>query len=175
MFLRNTLKIKASEGYIFLRSIRMSVVSASSSLPSVPRSISKRLICKYTCTNAPRRDVSSTSRRFTTSNTNYNSETNKVSQPRWKETPPAMTAPFRLRPPKERFFRVNQDPEVLDQALRRLLGPEGDKLLTDEVKWLSVTHKSFDHGRRGYNARLAFFGRSLYTDVKALFTKDYTV
>lgn len=31
-------------------------------------------------------------------------------------------------------------------------------MLTDEVKWLAVTHKSFDHGRRGFNDRLAFLG-----------------
>lgn len=31
-------------------------------------------------------------------------------------------------------------------------------MLTDEVKWLAITHKSFDHGKRGYNDRLAFLG-----------------
>ena len=31
-------------------------------------------------------------------------------------------------------------------------------MLTEEVKWLAVTHKSFDHGKRGYNDRLAFLG-----------------
>ena len=36
-------------------------------------------------------------------------------------------------------------------------------MLTDEVKWLAVTHKSFDHGRRGYNDRLAFFGITKYS------------
>jgi len=35
-------------------------------------------------------------------------------------------------------------------------------MLTEEVKWLAVTHKSFDQGRRGYNDRLAFFGRIHY-------------
>jgi hypothetical protein len=31
-------------------------------------------------------------------------------------------------------------------------------VLSDEVKWLAVTHKSFDHGRRGFNDRLAYLG-----------------
>lgn len=42
-----------------------------------------------------------------------------------------------------------------------MLGPGGDKVLSDEVKWLAVTHKSFDHGRRGHNDRLAFLGRRI--------------
>jgi hypothetical protein len=40
------------------------------------------------------------------------------------------------------------------------LGQNGDKLLSEETKWLAVTSKSFDHGRRGFNDRLAFFGQS---------------
>ena len=32
-------------------------------------------------------------------------------------------------------------------------------MLSDETKWLCVTHKSFDHGRRGFNDRLAFLGK----------------
>lgn len=42
-----------------------------------------------------------------------------------------------------------------------MLGPNGDKVLSDEVKWLAVTHKSFDHGRRGFNDRLAYLGRRI--------------
>ncbi|KAL9117438.1 MAG: hypothetical protein Q9187_006026 [Circinaria calcarea] len=73
-----------------------------------------------------------------------------------------MVAPFRLRPRNpEDIYRVNEDPERLDQVYIRILGSEGDKLLTDEVKWLAVTHKSFDHGRRGFNDRLAFFGKRI--------------
>lgn len=70
-----------------------------------------------------------------------------------------MVAPFRTRPlPKGPVFRVNEDPRRLDDAYIRMLGPGGDKVLSDEVKWLAVTHKSFDHGRRGFNDRLAFLG-----------------
>ena len=76
-----------------------------------------------------------------------------------------MVAPFRLRPRNpEDIYRVNEDPERLNQVYIRVLGNDGDKLLTDEVKWLAVTHKSFDHGRRGFNDRLAFFGIQ-YLDV----------
>lgn len=83
--------------------------------------------------------------------------------PRWKETPPKMTAPFRSKPPVlNNSFTVNDSQMELDQAYERVLGPGGDKILTEEVKWLAVTHKSFDHGRRGYNDRLAFFGRLLH-------------
>ncbi|KAH0542290.1 hypothetical protein FGG08_003317 [Glutinoglossum americanum] len=41
------------------------------------------------------------------------------------------------------------------------LGPGGDKWLSIEVKWLAVTHKSFDHGRRGFNDRMAFLGKRI--------------
>lgn len=53
---------------------------------------------------------------------------------------------------------MNEDPAVLDQFFIRFLGNGGEKLLSDEVKWLAVTHKSFDQGRRGFNDRLAFLG-----------------
>lgn len=71
-----------------------------------------------------------------------------------------MMAPVRSKPPVlNNDFVVNKDPEKLDQVYSRVLGVGGDKILTDEVKWLAVTHKSFDHGRRGYNDRLAYLGR----------------
>jgi hypothetical protein len=53
---------------------------------------------------------------------------------------------------------VNKDPRKLDHMYIRLLGPEGPKLLSEESRWLAVTHKSFDHGRRGFNDRLSFLG-----------------
>lgn len=81
-------------------------------------------------------------------------------RPRWQQTPSRMTAPFRSKPPTKvpNEFEVNEDPQLLDDVLVRVLGKDGDKMLTDEVKWLAITHKSFDHGRRGYNDRLAFIG-----------------
>ncbi|KAL8867377.1 MAG: hypothetical protein Q9174_005704 [Haloplaca sp. 1 TL-2023] len=66
--------------------------------------------------------------------------------------------PFR---PTSAEFAVNDDPEKLDKALIRLLGKKGDEMLTEEVKWLAMTHKSFDHGRRGFNDRLAYLGRRI--------------
>lgn len=72
-----------------------------------------------------------------------------------------MVAPVRLKTYKpQNEYSVNKDPRRLDQVYVQLLGPGGDKMLTEEVKWLAVTHKSFDQGRRGYNDRLAFFGRT---------------
>jgi hypothetical protein len=57
-------------------------------------------------------------------------------------------------------MKVNEDPKRLDDAYIKMLGAGGDKMLGDEVKWLAVTHKSFDHGRRGFNDRLAYMGMS---------------
>lgn len=78
---------------------------------------------------------------------------------KWETTPPRMMAPVRSRPPVyNNDFTVNKDPAKLNMVYNRILGKGGDQMLTDEVKWLAVTHKSFDHGRRGYNDRLAFLG-----------------
>ena len=55
---------------------------------------------------------------------------------------------------------MNGDPKILDSAYVRMLGPGGDKVLGEEVKWLAVTHKSYDHGKRGFNDRLAYLGMS---------------
>jgi len=80
-------------------------------------------------------------------------------RPRWQYTPPAMKAPVRLRGyPNQPEFKVNSDPATLDRFYVRMLGNGGDKMLSEEVKWQSVTHKSFDQGRRGFNDRLAFLG-----------------
>jgi large subunit ribosomal protein L15 len=73
-----------------------------------------------------------------------------------------MKAPFhpRVKDPAK-AWACNEDPKVLDAMYVKLLGPGGDKVLDEEIKWLAVTHKSFDQGRRGFNDRLAFFGRSI--------------
>jgi len=34
-------------------------------------------------------------------------------------------------------------------------------VLPEDVKWLAITHKSFDQGRRGFNERLAVLGRRI--------------
>jgi len=85
--------------------------------------------------------------------------------PRWAATPSRMAMPVRTRPgPRQRQappFVVNQDPVVLDNAYSSFLGKNGDTLLPEELKWLAVTHKSFDHARRGFNDKLAFLGKRL--------------
>jgi large subunit ribosomal protein L15 len=81
--------------------------------------------------------------------------------PRWSQTPAAMKAPLQLdwaKNPQNKVWTVNNDPKKLDEVYERLLGPGGSKLLPEELKWLAVTHKSFDQGRRGFNDRLALLG-----------------
>jgi len=70
-----------------------------------------------------------------------------------------MAMPIRVRrAAKSPPFLVNDNPDVLDQAYRKMLGKDGDQMLPEELKWLAVTHKSFDHARRGFNDRLAYLG-----------------
>ncbi|KAK7189835.1 uncharacterized protein CC84DRAFT_1094804 [Paraphaeosphaeria sporulosa] len=89
-------------------------------------------------------------------------DTEAAARPRWQQTPPRMVAPYRVRPkPQGPEFKVNEDPRRLDEVYSRMLGPGGDKVLSEEVKWLAVTHKSFDHGKRGFNDRLAYLGRRI--------------
>jgi len=57
------------------------------------------------------------------------------------------------------MYEINTSSSVLNEAYVNVLGNGGDEVLTEEVKWLAVTHKSFDHGKRGYNDRLALLGR----------------
>jgi large subunit ribosomal protein L15 len=79
--------------------------------------------------------------------------------PRWSYTPKAMIAPFQTSiKNSNKAWVCNTDPERLDAFYIKFLGRGGDKVLTEEIKWLAVTHKSFDQGRRGFNDRLAFFG-----------------
>lgn len=85
-------------------------------------------------------------------------------RPRWSYTPPEMKGKFRLNPiryPQRTVWKVNEDPDKLDTMYKRFLGPRGEELLPDEIKWLAVTHKSFDQGRRGFNDRIAYLGMSL--------------
>jgi len=83
-------------------------------------------------------------------------------RPRWSYTPEKMKGPgFSInivKDPRRKIWVNNEDPARLDQMYERLLGQNGARMLPDEVKWLAITHKSFDQGRRGYNTRLAYFG-----------------
>jgi large subunit ribosomal protein L15 len=72
-----------------------------------------------------------------------------------------MKAPMQLdfaKSFKNKVWNVNNDPARLDDMYNRLLGPGGSKMLPEELKWLAVTHKSFDQGRRGFNDKLALMG-----------------
>ncbi|KAF2198538.1 hypothetical protein GQ43DRAFT_443248 [Delitschia confertaspora ATCC 74209] len=96
----------------------------------------------------------------TTSAPEYDTEA--APRPRWQQTPARMVAPYRIRPlPAGPELKVNDDPRKLDEVYVRMLGQSGDKVLSEEAKWLAVTHKSFDHGRRGFNDRLAYLGRRI--------------
>ncbi|KAG5665379.1 hypothetical protein KAF25_009504 [Fusarium avenaceum] len=97
--------------------------------------------------------------------------------PRWKQTPPAMKAPLQLdfaKNPRNKVWTVNNDPRKLDEVYERLLGQGGSRLLPEELKWLAVTHKSFDQGRRGFNDRLALLGRMtlIMETTKTIVAKD---
>ena len=81
--------------------------------------------------------------------------------PRWAYTPPATKAPIQIDRAKDKnnkIWPVNANPEVLDRMYNRLLGDGGSQMLPEELKWLAVTHKSFDNGRRGFSDRLALLG-----------------
>ncbi|CAK4017745.1 related to RNase III domain [Lecanosticta acicola] len=76
--------------------------------------------------------------------------------------------PYRLRPvPKQPTWKANEDDEKLyamyDRLLDKIGPPEqlGRELLDEDTRWLAITHKSFDHGRRGFNDRLAFLGKRI--------------
>merc|ERR1712025_383833 len=51
----------------------------------------------------------------------------------------------------------SQEPGELGMGCQ--LGPEGPNMLPEELKWLAITHKSFDQAKRGNNERLAMMGR----------------
>lgn len=78
-----------------------------------------------------------------------------------------MKAPYKLRPKNDNDdYPVNENPERLDEVYIKLFGEGGETWLDESIKWLAVTHKSFDHGRRGYNERLAFLGQSPLDSAK---------
>ncbi|KAM3082953.1 hypothetical protein ACMFMF_002602 [Clarireedia jacksonii] len=98
------------------------------------------------------------------SSTSRSEEVQRVEEqerrPRWSYTPPKMKLPFnpRVAEGERDEFVCNDDPAKLDRFYTKFLGRGGDEVLTEEVKWLAITHKSFDQGRRGFNDRLAFLG-----------------
>jgi len=116
---------------------------------------------KAASVTAPFAPVATNSKSFSTSASRPESLESESERPRWSYTPPRMKAPFSphiTRFPIRSVWKVNEDPEKLDQALSSFLGRDGHRMLPEELKWLAVTHKSFDQGRRGFNDRLAFLG-----------------
>ncbi|KAG9524518.1 RNase III domain protein, partial [Aureobasidium melanogenum] len=105
------------------------------------------------------------SRLIQSTSTNSYATSSESHTPRWAATPSRMAMPVRARPgPRQRQsppFTVNSDPSLLDEAYTSFLGKNGDSVLPEEIKWLAVTHKSFDHARRGFNDKLAFLGKRL--------------
>lgn len=142
--------------------------------------LTRRAVQQCSSTSRPTIPLKRTARAFTTTPANPQAETTskiddisrrtleaerpdelRENRPRWSYTPEGMKAPFSphvVKDPSRKIWSVNSDPVKLDQMYLRLLGKGGDKLLPEEIKWLAVTHKSFDQGRRGFNDRLAFLG-----------------
>ncbi|KXJ93443.1 ribonuclease-III-like-domain-containing protein [Microdochium bolleyi] len=125
--------------------------------------------CTRTAAPASRRTAAAAAQPFSTSPATRSEAGAAASGsllPRWAQTPERMKAPFSphiTKDPARSRWKVNDDPKRLDRALSSFLGQDGERLLPDELKWLSVTHKSFDQGRRGFNDRLAFLGRQICT------------
>ncbi|RDW95076.1 RNase III protein [Coleophoma crateriformis] len=136
----------------------MASKSASRSLQSISRQVQQR------CTCASSRTAPAAIRQFSASSLRSGEQQThgQEEQPRWARTPKQMIAPFqtRVKDPAKAFV-VNEDPKKVDAMYVKLLGRGGDKVLDEEIKWLAITHKSFDQGRRGFNDRLAFLGRRI--------------
>lgn len=142
--------------------IAMASKTTTRSLRSLTRQAGQRCSCA-----TPISSRSNTARQFSISasrsDTQYNEE--RGARPRWSYTPPQMKLPFNPRANHDiPTWEVNSDPERLNRFYIQFLGRGGDEVLTDEVKWLAITHKSFDQGRRGFNDRLAYFGA--YPDLR---------
>lgn len=116
--------------------------------------------CKYPPITSHRPKLSRSSRALSTESSDHSDQQAEIPRyPRWHVTPPRMTAPVRSKPPVlNNNFPVNESQRLLDEVFDQVLGTNGHRMLPQEVMWLAVTHKSFDHGKRGYNDRLAFFG-----------------
>lgn len=120
--------------------------------------VAPNVISRPLATLTPRRTFATSPGSEPTSGESQEAAIEENKRPRWSYTPPAAKAPFSLRARKFPPFQVNEDPAALDKFYVEFLGTGGDKVLHDELKWLAITHKSFDQGRRGFNDRLAFLG-----------------
>lgn len=137
---------------------------ASNTTSRSVRGIAKRAQARCQCLNSRFLPISSI-RHFSISSPRPEAhyETDPAQRPRWSYTPQQMKAPYPPQRIKDttKPWQCNNDPEKLDRFYIMFLGRGGDTVLTEEVKWQAITHKSFDQGRRGFNDRLAFFGMFL--------------
>jgi len=146
----------------------MAVNPTRRTLQTLARQVKSPCPCSNNLTTSSIRHFSSTlPNHETASSTTYkplSTEPSSSTPPRWSQTPERMRSPVRIRiRDNTKPFECNTDPARLDQFYKRFLGPGGENVLSEETKWLAVTHKSFEQGARGFNDRLAFFGRSLST------------
>ena len=127
------LSIARRERYIFIYSNIAASTMSTSRTPFVCAS----------CTRTLRATVKpNTVRSFsTTLAKSANSFAPSHDEPRWKQTPPQMKMPFRLRPqPNQPVWKVNEDVELVDQAFDKFVGQIGGKgargseLLPEEIK-----------------------------------------
>jgi large subunit ribosomal protein L15 len=118
----------------------------------------------------PLRQLSTSAARNTEAAEAVDTAAEQQVRPRWSYTPERMKGPgFSInvvKDPSRTVWHNNEDPAKLDAMYNRLLGSKGDRMLPDEIKWLAITHKSFDQGRRGFNTRLAYFG-AIRTQIPA--------
>jgi large subunit ribosomal protein L15 len=140
----------------------MASKSTSRALQLVTRRAQQGCTCSSS-TSAAALGIASRRRHFSASTSrpdDVSYQTDHSDRPRWAYTPEGMKAPFPVKPRNpEMAWECNHDPARLDQFFVKFLGRGGDSVLSEEVKWLAITHKSFDQGRRGFNDRLAFFGK----------------
>jgi large subunit ribosomal protein L15 len=116
---------------------------------------------KPTCECASLSYPRNASIRQLSASTNRRNDVKESERPKWSYTPDRMKAPMPWKPINpEKRWKANEDPIRLDKFYNTFLGRGGEMVLPDDVKWLAVTHKSFDQGRRGFNDRLAFLGMS---------------
>ncbi|KAK4226009.1 ribonuclease-III-like-domain-containing protein [Podospora fimiseda] len=143
----------------------MALSPARSAVSRALRGCSKFVPSATTTARQMSTDSSTTTTTTTTTPISEEYSESEIVRPRWSYTPERLKGPgFSInvvKDPRRTIWQVNDDPAKLDNMYNRFLGSNGDKMLPDEIKWLAVTHKSFDQGRRGFNTRLAYFGRCI--------------
>nr|POE65638.1 hypothetical protein CFP56_58744 [Quercus suber] len=128
-------------------------------------------ICATCCKSLAKPSSLTPTHAFSTSSTRHQRTRDTASaaedSPRWMKVPHRMRMPLRLRPePKGPVWKVNTEQEPVDEMYDKFLHKSGGRMegrtvLPDEIKWLALTHKSFEHGAMGNSDRLAFLGKRI--------------